>query len=118
MDDALATHFGDDYREELEESDFREDPRRLDEIQAAEQEMFDRIWFNRSLSHELRLDREGRGDEVVRLLAIAGPGRRRVEEAYGAANLGPYDDFEWGMLNGKLSALRWVLGSEWDFLDT
>jgi hypothetical protein len=36
----------------------------------------------------------------------------------GAENLGPYTDFEWGMINGKLSALRWVTGSEWDFLDT
>lgn len=32
--------------------------------------------------------------------------------------LGPYTDFELGMLNGKLSALRWVQGSEWDFHDT
>ncbi len=34
------------------------------------------------------------------------------------AELGPYTDFELGMLNGKLSTLRWVLGSERDFLDT
>jgi len=26
--------------------------------------------------------------------------------------------FEWGMINGKLSALRWVMGDEWDMLDT
>ncbi|MEY8522122.1 hypothetical protein AALA90_03745 [Lachnospiraceae bacterium 38-10] len=43
---------------------------------------------------------------------------RKVIEKYGEENLGPYSDFKWGMLNGKLSALRWVLGCEWDMMDT
>jgi len=115
----LTSHFGEEFQALVEESDFREEPRRLDEIQDAEQEFFDRIWYQRSLAHEWKCEDGGDQVELESLLRIAGPGRRRVEEKFdGAASLGPYDDFEWGMLNGKLSALRWVLGSEWDFLDT
>ncbi len=66
----------------------------------------------RSLIHEEK------ADDVEELLRIARPGRARVEAKCGADNLGPYGDFDWGMLHGKLSALRWVLGDEWDFLDT
>jgi hypothetical protein len=42
----------------------------------------------------------------------------RAAIEYAKKNLGPWDDFEWGMINGKLSALRWVLGDERDVLDT
>jgi PIN domain len=119
LDAILASHFGGEFQELVEESDFREEPRRLDEIQAAEQEFFDRIWYQRSLAHEWKCEDSGDHEALENLRRIAGPGRRRVEERYeGSENLGLYDDFEWGMLNGKLSALRWVLGSEWDFLDT
>jgi hypothetical protein len=40
-----------------------------------------------------------------------------MEKKYGKRNL-LVDDFGWGMFNGKLSALRWVLGDDWDMLDT
>jgi hypothetical protein len=43
---------------------------------------------------------------------------KKTEDEVGVENLGPWDDFEWGMLNGKLSALRWILGKKWDMLDT
>jgi hypothetical protein len=110
---SLDKHFPDEFDQMLEEFDFREDPRNWDEIHAAEEELFDRIWYQRSLNHEYRTD-----VDLEALRRIAGPGRARVEAKYGVENLGPYSDFEWGMLNGKLSALRWVTGSEWDFLDT
>ena len=43
---------------------------------------------------------------------------KEIEEKYGRHNLGPYTDFEWGMLTGKMVALRWVMGCQWDDLDT
>ena len=43
---------------------------------------------------------------------------KETEDEVGRVLLGPWSDFEWGMINGKLSAIRWVLGDEWDMLDT
>ena len=53
-----------------------------------------------------------------KILRLMRDGMKEVESRYGKKNLGPYEDFERGMVMGKLSALRWVLGSDWDFLDT
>jgi hypothetical protein len=113
---ALAQHFPGDFEGMLEEFDFHEEPRNWDEIREAEQEFFDRVWYQRKINLEYREDADA--DEVAHVRRLAGPGRAKVEAKYGADNLGPYTDFEWGMINGKLSALRWVTGSEWDFLDT
>lgn len=88
------------------------------EIQAAEQEFFDRVWHER---HFVFMARVKAGEvatapEVVRLATEAA---ERVRASYPSGEIRPVkDDFEWGMWNGKLSALRWVLGDDWDFLDT
>lgn len=113
----LQSHFGDVLSKLLEESDFVEEPRLLEEILTAEKELFDRIWYHRTMHHIFKLESNTESKELERLMEIAGPPMARVEAKYGDT-LGPYSDFEWGMLNGKMSALRWVLGSEWDFLDT
>ncbi|MFD2024012.1 PIN domain-containing protein [Promicromonospora aerolata] len=119
LNDLLLLYFGQEIEELFADTDFVEEPRRLDEILNAEKVFFDRVWYHRSLQHEYRLQDAGDQAELERLLAIAGSPRRDVEETYTQpGDLGPYTDFELGMLNGKLSALRWVLGSEWDFLDT
>lgn len=68
----------------------------------------------------VRMERIKRGEDRPdpAVLKLAKAAARRKRKQYGRRSLGPWDDFEWGMLNGKVSALRWVLGSEWDFLDT
>jgi hypothetical protein len=87
------------------------------EIIAAEQEFFDRVWYDRKLVLEERID-QGSAKVDPEIWKRAQEVMREVEERYGKDQLGPYDKFEWGMINGKLSALRWVLGAEWDMLDT
>lgn len=92
-------------------------PRSMEEVADVAEEFVEKIWFDRHLSLRYRVEQ---GIETVtpQIWAGALKSAERVIRKYGEENLGPYSDFEWGMLNGKLSALRWVLGEEWDMLDT
>lgn len=93
-------------------------PRNESEIIAAVDEFFDRVWYTRKLVY---LDHIQSGIEKAAPKEIMDGmerGMREVEAKYGGQENLVYDDFDWGMINGKLSALRWVLGDEWDMLDT
>ena len=99
--------------EEFYKSEFRS----LEEIRNSLEQLFDKIWFDRHLT--LRYNIETCNEKVdPEIWENALTAAQSIIEKYGEDNLGPYSDFEWGMLNGKLSALRWVVGDEWDVLDT
>jgi hypothetical protein len=115
------------------EEEWTEQPRRLKEILNAEDLLFHQVWYNHHMCLRHRIDtgkiklvdKETRPIKDYRKRPVqrdvwlgALEAAARVEKKYGAANLGPWSDFEWGMINGKLSALRWILGAEWDMLDT
>jgi hypothetical protein len=115
---ALADYYGEEFEEILDMSDFQENPRTLAEILEAEQEFFDRVWYERSVVHTLRYE-EGGSDitEAEAQYKVSKDAQAQFRERRPDLRLCE-SDFEWGMWNGKLSTLRWVLGSEWDFLDT
>jgi predicted nucleic acid-binding protein len=113
------------------EDEWMDEPRSMTEIITAESELLDKIWYDRHQNwlHSIKtgkhkiVDKKSDGpynpNETPReIFEGARKSAKKVEKRYGLKNLGPWDDFEWGMLNGKLSALRWVMGFDWDFLDT
>ena len=89
------------------------------EILVAEQEFFDRVWHERHLLFMARVEDGEDRQTPPDIIQLAKEAAERVRASYPPGEIRPVeDDFEWGMWSGKLSALRWVLGEEWDFLDT
>lgn len=117
----LEDYFGDEFVELSEETEFlQEEPRTFAEILEAEQEFFDKVWYVRSVIRSEE-DVANLPDDIREGMLAA---RAKVEAKYCRKELwkpigrGHDKAWEYGYINGKLSALRWVLGSEWDFLDT
>jgi hypothetical protein len=115
------------------EYSLNDEPRGLHEILKAEDLLFHQVWYNRHWNMRAEIEggkivivdkatyprKPGERETITRAtLKLAIAAAKRTERKYGKKNLGPWDDFEWGMINGKLSALRWLLGDEWDMLDT
>lgn len=131
----VLNDYAPEWMEEVKwEFEDQEEPRLLSEIMEAENLLFRQIWYNRHWNirsaiengkHRIvtqaewkKYPKRHQRVTVDTVWALALAAAKRTEDEIGIENLGPWTDFEWGMLNGKLSALRWVMGSEWDFLDT
>jgi hypothetical protein len=133
LSDALHRINPEQFDECMNELEWVEEPRRLSEILEAIDEFTTKVWYNR---HQVLREQIEEGitkiveketfpikDHKTRPIQRdiwegALKAAAEVEKRLGLENLGPWSDFEWGMINGKLSALRWVLGDEWDMLDT
>jgi len=69
-----------------------------------------------------RIEKLGQEDETdadeTRSLQVPPSPATQVVDSEGRKSLG-WSDFEWGLLQGRMSALSWVLGASWDeSLDT
>ena len=122
---------------EVEWFALREDPRGISELIKEHEILCDKLWYGHHKHHEweiakgkVKLVTKAEWDALMKksprshskhtvdtAWKLGQAAAKRIEKRYGVENLGPWSDFDWGMMNGKLSAIRWMLGDEWDMLD-
>jgi hypothetical protein len=126
LHEMLIAHFGDEFLEEHEEVGLiiaEDEPRTLAEIAEAEAEFFEKVAYVRFVVRAEKTAAEYPEDTREQKFWEIVETRADIESKYGHDELweaiGPGVDEAWkyGYLSGKLATLRWVLGSEWDFLD-
>ena len=103
------------------EQEWPERPRRrIADIVTAEHELFEKVWYIQHIRFREKVERGQITVVEADTSAVDNRSRRirrdvweavlraaqRIEARYGPENLGPWSDFERGMINGKLSALR------------
>lgn len=117
---------------------YEEPQRALSEMLEATDRLTTEVWHNRNMNTQWAIDhgkhfivskeewetgiakdrRYGQTHTIDTIWKGALKSRSKARKKLGEGNYGPYSHFEWGMVNGKLSALRWVLGEDWDELYT
>lgn len=84
-----------------------DEDRSLKDIQKYEKEAFDKVWLMRTHPEENRVVEEARRRNIERIL-----------DTYHDIPKDGYTEWECGYWNGIMGALRWVMGTARDFLDT
>jgi hypothetical protein len=90
--------------------------RSVRQILKAEEELGTRLWYGRKMPAEFYRSR-GTPEDIIKGMLKA---KRETEKRFGKKFLmqDVQDQWHWGFLGGKVSAIRWVLGSDWDILDS
>lgn len=80
--------------------------------------LHDKVWYSRAKTVLDQIEAGALAPPNANDLSRVAMELARIEEIHGKENLRPLSPFEGAYLSGKLAALKWVQGCEWDMIDT